>query len=326
MKKLFYDIGEFMYRRPTECSSEVDFSANEVELACKDPIFREKISIASPALVEMMDIYMKTPEQLSDKKLIGLNISIMKYLARSKERTTPFGLFSGVGIGCFSENEKFPYLKVKNEKKINVDSEWLFGLIEHMEKGKRYDIIYLDIEMTKQNGIDAAWNIRKLDKKVLIIYVTSHESFAKEVFEVSAFRFITKPIEPKIFEKYFKDAENEIVRRPKYFQYQYNKISYRLPIEDIIYFQSDRRVTYIITNDGSKKCYGKLNDIEKHLVESDTYFYRTHQSFLVNPKYVTAYFYDSMELADGTTLSISENRRKRVSELFCMLKGEDIIV
>lgn len=114
--------------------------------------------------------------------------------------------------------------------------------------------------------------------------------------------------------------------RPKYFQYQYNKISYRLPIEDIIYFQSDRRVTYIITNDGSKKCYGKLNDIEKHLVESDTYFYRTHQSFLVNPKYVTAYFYDSMELADGTTLSISENRRKRVSELFCMLKGEDIIV
>ena len=25
-------------------------------------------------------------------------------------------------------------MKVKNEKKINVDSEWLFGLIEHMEK------------------------------------------------------------------------------------------------------------------------------------------------------------------------------------------------
>ena len=88
----------------------------------------------------------------------------------------------------------------------------------------------------------------------------------------------------------------------------------------------DRRVTYIITNDGSKKCYGKLNDIERRLVEADTYFYRTHQSFLVNPKYVAAYFYDSMELVDGTTLSISENRRKKVSELFCMLKGEDIIV
>lgn len=134
MKKIFYDIGEFMYRRPTEDSSKIDFSAKEVELACKDAVFREKISIASPALVEMMDIYMKNPEQLSDKKLIGLNISIMKYLTRSKERTTPFGLFSGVGIGCISEKEKFPRLKTKNEKRVNIDSEWLFGLIGHMEK------------------------------------------------------------------------------------------------------------------------------------------------------------------------------------------------
>ena len=42
------------------------------------------------------------------------------------------------------------------------------SLVEHISQGKRYDIIYLDIEMTKQNGIDAAWNIRKLDKKVLL--------------------------------------------------------------------------------------------------------------------------------------------------------------
>ncbi len=57
--------------------------------------------------------------------------------------------------------------------------------------------------------------------------------------------------------------------------------------------------------------------IESRLVESDMYLsIEPHLSFLVNPKYVTAYFYDSMELADGTTLSISENRRKRVSELF----------
>ena len=162
-------------------------------------------------------------------------------------------------------------------------------LVDYIKKGKRYDIIYLDIEMRKQNGVEAARIIRRIDKKVLIIYVTSHESFAKEVFEVSAFRFITKPIVPDVF-------------------------------------QSDRRVTYIITKKGNRKCYGKLNDIEKRLNEANTYFYRTHQSFLVNPKFVAAYIYDSMELIDGTTLAISENRRKNVSELYCALKGEDIIV
>lgn len=199
-------------------------------------------------------------------------------------------------------------------------------LVDHIKRGKRYDLIYLDIEMAKQNGIDAARSIRKLDRNVLIIYVTSHESFVKEVFEVSAFRFISKPIDISIFEKYFIDAKNEIVGKPKYFQYHYNKISYRVSISDIMYFQSDKRVTYIVTKTGSEKCYEKLNNIEKRLRESDIYFYRTHQSFLVNPKYVSIYSYDSMELLDGTTLTVSENRRKKVNELFCSLKGDDIIV
>ena len=51
-------------------------------------------------------------------------------------------------------------------------------LVDYIKKGKRYDIIYLDIEMRKQNGVEAARIIRRIDKKVLIIYVTSHVSFA----------------------------------------------------------------------------------------------------------------------------------------------------
>lgn len=199
-------------------------------------------------------------------------------------------------------------------------------LVSHIKKGKRYDIIYLDIEMNKENGIDAARAIRLIDKKVLIIYVTNHESFAKEVFEVSAYRFILKPIDLAIFKKYFLSAKNDVLACPQYFQYQYNKISYRLSIDEIMYFQSDKRVSYIITKDSSEKCYLKLNDIEKRLVELNISFYRIHQSFLVNPKFVSMYTYDSMQLVDGTTVTISENRRKNVNELFCRLKGEDIIV
>ena len=199
-------------------------------------------------------------------------------------------------------------------------------LVDHINRGNRYDIIYLDIEMEKQNGVDAARNIRKLDYNVLIIYVTSHESFVREVFEVSAFRFIVKPIESQIFEKYFLDAKKEILRKPRYFQYQYNKITHRVQINDVMYFQSDKRVIYIVTEAGSEKCYGKLNDIEKQLIKSNIYFYRTHQSFLVNPKFVMVYTYDSIELIDGTVLTISENRREKVNLLFCRQKGEDIIV
>ena len=198
-------------------------------------------------------------------------------------------------------------------------------LVDYIEKGANYDIIYLDIEMKHKNGVEAARRIRKTDINVLIIYVTSHESFAKEVFEVSAYRFITKPIDEKIFEKYFLSAIENVRIVPVYYRYQYNKIHYKLLIEDIIYFRSDKRITYIVTKNGEEKCYEKLNDIEKKLNDYNVIFYRTHQSFLVNPKYVMVYMYDSMTLSNGSAISISIKRRKEVNRQYCSYIGDKII-
>lgn len=198
-------------------------------------------------------------------------------------------------------------------------------LVDYIEKGAKYDLIYLDIEMQHKNGVEAARRIRKIDMNVLIIYVTSHESFAKEVFEVSAYRFITKPIDKNIFEKYFLSAIETIRIVPAYYRYQYNKIRYKLLIEDIIYFRSDKRITYIVTKNGEEKCYEKLNDIEKKLNDFNVIFFRTHQSFLVNPKYVMAYMYDSMTLFDGSVVSISIKRRKEVNKQYCSYIGEKIV-
>lgn len=120
-------------------------------------------------------------------------------------------------------------------------------------------------------------------------------------------------------------CKKKLERTPTYFHWKYKKVSYRIPIVDIQYFQSDKRITYIITNNAEYKCYDRLNNIEKKLYDNNNYFYRTHQSFLVNPIYVKIYRYDSIELLDGTILTISERRRKQVSELFCKLKDEDIV-
>lgn len=198
-------------------------------------------------------------------------------------------------------------------------------LVDYINRGKAYDLIYLDIEMKNQNGVDAARNIRKIDNTVLLIYVTSHESFAKEAFEVSAFRFITKPVDGQLFEKYFLSAVKHIQVSPAYFQYQYNKVRYKLPVKDIIYFQSDRRVTYIVSQCGEKKCYEKLNDIEKKLKNAGIIFLRTHQSFLINPNYIDTYMYDSIKLTDGSVISISIKRRKEVNRQYSSYIGEKII-
>lgn len=55
-----------------------------------------------------------------------------------------------------------------------------------------FDVIFLDIEMGQADGITVARKIRETDKNVLIIYVTSHESYMQESFSVRPFRFFGK--------------------------------------------------------------------------------------------------------------------------------------
>lgn len=49
-----------------------------------------------------------------------------------------------------------------------------------MDQGNNYDLIYLDIEMEKLNGIKTAQYIREKKHTVLIIYISSYEKYLKD--------------------------------------------------------------------------------------------------------------------------------------------------
>lgn len=134
MKDLFYNVENFMFRTPTEPEGVLHFTEKEVREACLDPCFREKVKIASPSMIEIMDLYLNCPKQLSEKKKEGLKTSVMRYYARSKMRTTPFGLFAGVGLGSFEDGECFERKEAVYEKKVNADAQWLYGYLAKIER------------------------------------------------------------------------------------------------------------------------------------------------------------------------------------------------
>ena len=193
-------------------------------------------------------------------------------------------------------------------------------LADAVEGGSRYDIIFLDIEMEKEDGITAAQKIRKVDKNTLIIYVTSHESYMQESFIVRPFRFLLKPVNEMQMEACFGAACEEISSFDSYFRYSYQRINHKVPIRDILYFESKRRKVYIVTEKEVLELYGKLNDIEKSLKASKTAFLRVHQSFLVNYKHVDGLAYDFIIMDNGKKVSISEDRRRQISEQYCAME------
>ena len=193
-------------------------------------------------------------------------------------------------------------------------------LADSVEKGACFDIIFLDIEMEDEDGITVARRIREWDKNVLIVYVTSHECYMKESFVVRPFRFLVKPVGEESLEKCFREAYEDISGNDSYFRYSYQRMNYKIPIRDILYFESNRRKIYIATQSGRFELYGKLNEIEESLKVSKAAFLRVHQSYLVNYRYVEGLGYDFVVMDNGKRISISENRRKRISEQYCTME------
>lgn len=216
---------------------------------------------------------------------------------------------------------------------IRVDTDVFFDgktLLKSIQSGERYGLIFIDIEMEQVDGISAARKIRETDRSVLFIYISGYDKYLKELFEVEPFRFLSKPLDKEKFCRYFKEACHRIGETEVFYQFTFNREIQKMPLKDVVYFESRNRVVHIFLRDGNTAYfYGKLNDVEKELADSRRYFLRIHQSFLVNYDYITKMnFFNITICFNGKEilLKISEDCQREVRRQLCtMAAGKGII-
>lgn len=62
------------------------------------------------------------------------------------------------------------------------------------EPGIAFDVLFIDIQMQKMNGMEMAKNIRKKDSTVNIIFTTGITGYMEEGYEVEAMHYLVKPV------------------------------------------------------------------------------------------------------------------------------------
>lgn len=188
-------------------------------------------------------------------------------------------------------------------------------LVADYLSGITYDLIYLDIEMDGMDGIETAKRIRELDYHVLIVYISSHEEYLKQLFEAEPFRFLQKPVTYEFFYEVFSQAQKRISKqRNNFFYFKTGKNINKVLCREILYFESAGRKVIVHTLNHEYEYYDKLNLIEERLKEQR--FLRIHKAFLVNIDNIEAFQYERVALIDGTILSISEKNRPRIRNEF----------
>ncbi|WP_409417725.1 lantibiotic dehydratase family protein [Flavobacterium sp. PS2] len=107
--------------------------------AFENQLVREAIYIASPELVLALDKWKKDSSVLSNKKENGLEITLLKYIARMSARCTPFGLFAGCTTGKIdSETNCILKSPASFNRFTQFDRQFWLGMLQ--EFGKRKEI------------------------------------------------------------------------------------------------------------------------------------------------------------------------------------------
>jgi two-component system LytT family response regulator len=217
-----------------------------------------------------------------------------------------------------------------------------YNVIQGVAAIKEYkpDLVFLDVEMPNGTGFDLLAQFPEKDFDV--IFITAFNHYAIKAIKFSAVDYILKPI--NINE--FIDAVNKVIKKRSERSTPGNEnlrilmenlrtaLPSRMAIptsdgmeylnpKDIIRIEADRSYSWFFIT-GDRKIL-----VSKHLKEfqellSDRYFFRSHNSHLINLKYVKKYIRKEggyIEMADGAMIPVSRNRKDLFLAHMAKFKG-----
>lgn len=186
-------------------------------------------------------------------------------------------------------------------------------LLDHFKKNL-YDIIILDIEMKKLNGLETAEKIRSYDNLVIIVFLTSHQEFALQGYEVNAFRYMLKEQPEPMYRRQFCSIFNEYRQTHMAFPIQSKNVTHSIFISDILYFEVFKRVIMLHTTSEKYEFYGKLSEIEKN--ERLINFIKPHKSYYVNLAFIDNIEQNVIIMKNKERIPLSRNLKQLVTDRF----------
>lgn len=220
----------------------------------------------------------------------------------------------------FAEQLRSFVMAYAKKRRVELQAETFASaeeLLEEIENGAGFEILFLDIEMRKMDGIELGKKLRERSYQTLIIYVSGYDQYMRQLFEAEPFRFLSKPLKQEELENVLDKAFERISRfHRELFTIRFGKNVVNLLCRDIVYLESNKRKAIVHTVRGEYEYYHKLDEAEEELLAISADFVRIHKAYLVNMEHVEAFQYEKLALRDGTILSISEAHRANVRSRF----------
>lgn len=191
-------------------------------------------------------------------------------------------------------------------------------------------VIFLDIEMPKENGFDLLESLPAIDFEV--VFVTAYDQYALQAIKFCALDYLLKPLHAKdlksavekVKERWMARTENQKLRafldniqtpdtQRRLALPTAERVDF-VPVDQIVRCQGDNNYTHFFFLNGEKLLVSRtLKEYEELLTPYR--FIRIHQSHLIALSQVKSWVKKEggyIQMKDGTQLPVSQRRREKV--------------
>ena len=190
-------------------------------------------------------------------------------------------------------------------------------LMAEIERGARFDVLFLDILMPGENGIETAAEIRGYDRNVKIIFLSSSPEFAVKSYEVEAYFYQLKPLRwegfvrvmDSVLELCEQERKNKLILQCK------SGITTldpdRLEFCEVIH----RTLLFHLASGKVLESTGSMDELSRRLADCGC-FLRVHRSYLIHLGYVQSITSRAVTMASLAEIPIPRGKYNEGKDAF----------
>lgn len=191
-------------------------------------------------------------------------------------------------------------------------------------KPERFDIVFLDVEIGCENGVEAAYALRAVNPRAALVFVTGHVEYAPDGYKVGALRYLLKERLSVEFAECFAAALEHCRRWAASLTVETAAGPQKLPLRELVYIESRRHMCQFFMYDHGAltqhQAQMNISALEKQLEPEG--FLRVQKGYLVNMRHILQIRNYQVRLPGGVQLKASERRYAEIKGRYLRWKGE----
>jgi two-component system LytT family response regulator len=216
--------------------------------------------------------------------------------------------------------KKHPQIEIVGEFKNTIEAEK--GI-----KELQPDLMFIDIQMPGETGLEFLGRINFAPRT---IFVTAYDEYAIKAFELNAFDYLLKPLDPERLEELVNRLEEEnktpesvgnvdILKKGDKILVKDGEKVWFINIDDIRYFESDGNYVKVYFDKYHPLLLRSLNNLNDRI--DPKLFFRANRKYLINLERIVkidTWFNGGLhvELDCGTKIEISRRQAIKFKDMF----------